>query len=171
MFSDAANLAWNGHLSKISPSGKHVLTSNIVDEILTARHDQKPVCIIGAGETTVTLKGKGIGGRNQEMALALAIDVNEKLEQFCNVENKGGLVLLSAGTDGQDGPNPAAGAMADPYQVTEAREDGLDAKQFLEDNDSFSFYSKFKNGRDLVVTGLTGTNVMDVQILLVSPPS
>lgn len=171
MFSDAANLAWNGHLSKISPSGKHVLTSNIVDEILTARHDQKPVCIIGAGETTVTLKGKGIGGRNQEMALALAIDVNEKLEQFCNVENKGGLVLLSAGTDGQDGPNPAAGAMADPYQVTEAREDGLDAKQFLEDNDSFSFYSKFKNGRDHVVTGLTGTNVMDVQILLVSPPS
>ena len=171
MFSDAANLAWNGHLSKMSPYGQHVLTSSIVNEILTARNEQKPVCIIGAGETTVTLKGKGIGGRNQEMALTLAIDIYENLEQFCNDENNGGLVLLSAGTDGQDGPNPAAGAMADPYQVTEAKEDGLDAKQFLENNDSFSFYSKFKNGRDHVVTGLTGTNVMDIQILLVSPPS
>lgn len=171
MFSDAANLAWNGHLSKMSPYGQHVLTSSIVNEILTARNEQKPVCIIGAGETTVTLKGKGIGGRNQEMALTLAIDIYENLEQFCNDENNGGLVLLSAGTDGQDGPNPAAGAMADPYQITEAKEDGLDAKQFLENNDSFSFYSKFKNGRDHVVTGLTGTNVMDIQILLVSPPS
>ena len=171
MFCDVANLAWNGHLSKMSPSSEHVLTSHIVNEILSARNDQKPVCIIGAGETTVTLKGKGTGGRNQEMALALAIDVNQNLAQYSNNENKGGLVFLSAGTDGQDGPTPAAGAIADPYQVTEAKKEGLDAEQFLENNDSYSFYSKFQNSRDHVMTGLTGTNVMDVQVLLVSPPS
>lgn len=171
MFSDVGRLAWNGCLSKTSPSSESVLTSDIVDAILSARDDKKPVCVIGAGETTVTLKGKGTGGRNQEMALALAIDVNQNIDQYSSNENQGGLLLLSAGTDGQDGPCPAAGAIAHPYQVTEARSEGLDPEEFLENNDSYSFYSKFQNGRDHIMTGLTGTNVMDVQVLLVSPPS
>ncbi|KAL9973243.1 hypothetical protein ACROYT_G019670 [Oculina patagonica] len=172
MFSDVGNLAWNACLSKTSPSSESVLTSNIVNEILSARKDKKPVCVIGAGETTVTLRGKGRGGRNQEMALALAIDVNQNIEQYSSNGNQGGgLVLLSAGTDGQDGPTPAAGAIADPFQVKEAKKEGLDPEEFLGNNDSYSFYSKFQNGRDHVMTGLTGTNVMDVQVLLVSPPS
>lgn len=172
MFSDVGNLAWNACLSKTSPSSESMLTSNIVNEILSARKDKKPVCVIGAGETTVTLRGKGRGGRNQEMALALAIDVNQNIERYTSNGNQGGgLVLLSAGTDGQDGPTPAAGAIADPFQVKEAKKEGLDPEEFLGNNDSYSFYSKFQNGRDHVMTGLTGTNVMDVQVLLVSPPS
>ena len=171
MFSDVGYLAWNGCLSKTSPSSDIVLTSNIVNEILSTRKEKKPLCVIGAGETTVTLKGKGTGGRNQEMALALAIDVNNNIERYSTEENQGGLVLLSAGTDGQDGPTPAAGAIADAYQVTEAIKEGLNPEEFLENNDSYSFYSKFKNGGDHVMTGLTGTNVMDIQVLLVSPPS
>ena len=171
MFSDIGNLAWNGCLSKTSPPSESVLTSNIVNEILSVRKDNKPVCVIGAGETTVTIRGKGKGGRNQEMALALALDVNENIKRYSSNGNQGGLVLLSAGTDGQDGPTPAAGAIADPYQVNEAKKEGLNPEQFLENNDSYSFYSKFQNGRDHVMTGLTGTNVMDIQVLLVSPPS
>lgn len=171
MFSDVGNLAWNGCLSKTSPPSESVLTSNIVNEILSVRKDKKPVCVIGAGETTVTIRGKGKGGRNQEMALALAIDVNQNIKRYSSNGNQGGLVLLSAGTDGQDGPTPAAGAIADPYQVNEAKKEGLNPEQFLENNDSYSFYSKFQNGRDHVMTGLTGTNVMDVQVLLISPPS
>lgn len=170
MFSDIGHLAWNGCLSKTSPSSESVLTGKIVNEILSARKDKKPICVIGAGETTVTLKGKGTGGRNQEMALALAIDVNQNIERYSTKENQGALVLLSAGTDGQDGPTPAAGAIADAHQVTEARKEGLNPEEFLENNDSYSFYSKFQNGRDHVMTGLTGTNVMDIQVLLVSPP-
>ena len=175
MFSDLAYLAWNGHLSKLSPVSEDVLTDDIVNKITSAQGNKKPVCIIGAGETTVTLKGTGAGGRSQEMALALAIDVNQNLDQFSSApdkssEHQGGLVLLSAGTDGQDGPTPAAGAIADPHQVMEALNEGLNPEEFLKNNDSYTFYSKFKNGQDHVITGLTGTNVMDVQVLLVSPP-
>lgn len=172
MYSDLAYLAWNGTLSELSDVSKDVLTDDIFNKIVSARHAKKPVCIIGAGETTVTLRGKGTGGRSQEMALALAIDVDHNIEQFPTdkSKNQGGLVLLSAGTDGQDGPTPAAGAIVDPYQVADARNEGLDPKEFLRNNDSYTFYSKFKNGRDHVITGLTGTNVMDIQVLLVSPP-
>lgn len=173
MFSDLAYIAWNGRPSKLSPVSEAVLTDNVINQLISARGNKKPVCIIGAGETTVTLKGNGRGGRNQEMVLALAIDVNQNIEQFSSNSDKiseGGLVLLSAGTDGQDGPTPAAGAIADPHQFSEALNDGLNPNEFLKNNDSYTFYSKFKNGRDHVITGLTGTNVMDIQVLLVSPP-
>lgn len=171
MFADVGYLAWDACLMKRSPSSESVLTSNIVNQILSARKSKKPLCIIGAGETTVTIRGKGKGGRNQEMALALALDVDKNIDRYSSNGNQGGLVLLSAGTDGQDGPTPAAGAIADPYQVNEATKEGLEPEEFLENNDSYSFYSKFQNGRDHVMTGLTGTNVMDIQVLLVSPPS
>lgn len=121
----------------------------------------KRVCILGAGETTVVVRGSGQGGRNQELALAAAIEMNElRCERHC--------ILLSAGTDGEDGPTQAAGAYAFPTLVTSAATQGLDAKTYLERNDSFSFYSRFENGRYLVNTGLTGTNVMDLQVLLLS---
>lgn len=173
MFSDLAYLAWNGHLPKLSPVSEALLTDDIVNKIISARSNKKPVCVIGAGETTVTLKGKGKGGRSQEMALALAVNVNQNIEQFSSKSDKSsdsGLVLLSAGTDGQDGPTPAAGAITDPHQVMEALDDGLNPEEFLTNNDSYTFYSNFRNGRDHVITGLTGTNVMDIQVLLVSPP-
>ena len=122
---------------------------------------KKSVCILGAGETTVSVHGNGRGGRNQELALAAAIEMNKS-------QSEGNRLLLSAGTDGQDGPTPAAGAYAFPKLITMAAAQGLDGMAYLENNDSFSFYSQFENGKYLVNTGLTGTNVMDLQVLLLS---
>jgi glycerate 2-kinase len=121
----------------------------IVKEILTAgRPVRCPACLLSGGETTVTVRGKGLGGRNQEFVLAAAI----ALEGF------GPVTIFSAGTDGLDGPTDAAGAMADE------RTPMLDARQFLDNNDSYHFFEKLDA---LVKTGPTGTNVMDVRILLV----
>jgi hydroxypyruvate reductase len=113
-----------------------------------------PACIISGGETTVTITGKGLGGRNQEFALAAAIDISEK-------EN---IVILSGGTDGTDGPTDAAGAIADGTTVARARSKALDPQDFLRRNDSYHF---FKELDDLIITGPTRTNVMDIYILLV----
>lgn len=113
----------------------------------------KPACILSGGETTVTVKGHGLGGRNQEFALAGALEIGG-LEQ---------VVLLSGGTDGTDGPTDAAGAIADHTTLGRARLKGLDPKEHLENNDAYPF---FKGLGDLLITGPTYTNVMDVRILL-----
>jgi glycerate 2-kinase len=118
-----------------------------------ARQARGPVCLLSGGETTVTLRGKGVGGRNQEFALAAAIAI----------EGQPDMLLLSAGTDGVDGPPTAAGATATGGTVTRARELGLDAADHLARNDSYPFFDALG---DLVRTGPTGTNVMDLQILL-----
>lgn len=110
--------------------------------------------LVSGGETTVTVRGGGTGGRNTELALAFAIEA----------DGLRGVTLLSAGTDGNDGPTDAAGAFADGSTVTEARARGPEAGEYLEDNDSYSF---FKAAGGLFVTGPTGTNVMDVQMVLV----
>ncbi|HXG51127.1 MAG TPA: glycerate kinase [candidate division Zixibacteria bacterium] len=115
---------------------------------------QPPACIISGGETTVTVRGPGRGGRNQEFALAFALEI-DGLE---------GTVLLSAGTDGIDGPTDAAGAVADGQTAQRAAAAGIDPRGALERNDS---YSVFRSLGDLIVTGPTRTNVMDVQLLLV----
>jgi glycerate 2-kinase len=121
----------------------------IVKEILTAgRPVRRPACLLSGGETTVTVRGKGLGGRNQEFVLAAAI----ALEGFAPV------TIFSAGTDGLDGPTDAAGAIADE------RTPLAGAREFLDDNDSYHFFEKLDA---LVKTGPTGTNVMDVRILLV----
>ncbi len=113
-----------------------------------------PACLISGGETTVTLHGKGLGGRNQEFALAAAIDL----------AGIPGVVVLSGGTDGTDGPTDAAGAIADGDTVARARRQGLDAWHFLAENDSYHFFNPLG---DLIRTGPTNTNVMDVRLLLV----
>jgi len=121
----------------------------IVREVLTAgRPVRRPACLLSGGETTVTVRGKGLGGRNQEFVLAAAI----ALEGF------GPATIFSAGTDGLDGPTDAAGAIADQ------RVPLVDAQQFLDNNDSYHFFEKWNA---LVKTGPTGTNVMDIRILLV----
>ena len=114
------------------------------------RPAKPPVCIITGGETTVTLAGNGLGGRNQEFVLAAAIDL-------AGVPN---VVFLSAGTDGTDGPTDAAGAIADGNTLRRNPE----ARRFLADNDSYHYFESLK---DLVITGPTNTNVMDVRIVLV----
>lgn len=113
-----------------------------------------PACVISGGETTVTIHGDGTGGRNQEFALAAALDI-AGLEA---------VVVLSAGTDGTDGPTEAAGAIADGTTVQRARERGLDPRQFLHRNDAYHFFTALD---DLLMTGPTGTNVMDVHLILV----
>lgn len=113
-----------------------------------------PVCLITGGETTVTLKGQGKGGRNQEFALAAALDIAGLAD----------VVVLSAGTDGTDGPTDAAGAVADGETVARARALGLSPRVALETNDAYPFFEKLG---DLLLTGPTRTNVMDVRLVLV----
>ncbi|MGI8741076.1 MAG: glycerate kinase type-2 family protein [Bryobacteraceae bacterium] len=113
-----------------------------------------PACIISGGETTVTIRGKGKGGRNQEFALAAAIEI----------DGLRGVTILSAGTDGTDGPTDAAGAIATGETLNRARQQKLDATKYLADNDSYHFFGPLG---DLIKTGPTGTNVMDVRIVLV----
>jgi len=110
----------------------------------------RPACVISGGETTVTLRGNGSGGRNQEFVLAAALDI-AGLERT---------VVLSGGTDGTDGPTDAAGAIADG--CTLAR--GPEAQKYLDTNDSYHYFEELG---DLVITGPTNTNVMDVRVMLV----
>ncbi len=118
--------------------------------VATGRPVRRPACIISGGETTVTLRGDGKGGRNQEFVLAAAIDI-------AGLE---GVVVLSAGTDGTDGPTDAAGAIADGRTL----ERNPCAAEFLARNDAYHYFEPLG---DLVLTGPTGTNVMDVRIVLV----
>lgn len=105
--------------------------------------------ILSGGETTVTVRGDGLGGRNQELALSASIEL-------AGLKKVG---IISFSTDGIDGPTDAAGAIADGFTVRRARELGLDPMSYLERNDSYHF---FKNLKDLLITGQTGTNVMDL---------
>jgi glycerate-2-kinase len=109
--------------------------------------------IVAGGETVVTVKGSGKGGRNQEIALAAAIEISGRRD----------VTVLSFSTDGIDGPTDAAGAIADSGTVERAAERGMVAERHLADNDS---YPLFKNLGDLLVTGPTGTNVNDVSIAI-----
>jgi len=127
----------------------------MVKEILAAgRPVRRPACLLSGGETTVTVRGNGLGGRNQEFVLAAAIAL----------EGKGPVIIFSAGTDGLDGPTDAAGAIADERTIARAQELKLDAREFLRNNDSYHFFGPLDA---LVKTGPTGTNVMDVRILLI----
>ncbi|HAY39917.1 MAG TPA: glycerate kinase, partial [Desulfobacteraceae bacterium] len=111
--------------------------------------------ILSGGETTVTISGNGLGGRNQEFALSAAIDISGKKN----------IVMLSGGTDGNDGPTDAAGAFSDTFTLKRAEKLGLDPYRFLANNDSYHFFQKLG---DLFITGPTNTNVMDLRIVLVT---
>jgi hydroxypyruvate reductase len=115
-------------------------------------------CLLCGGETTVTVRGTGKGGRNQEFALAFALEI----------EGLRGVSLLSAGTDGSDGPTDAAGAMVDGNTASRARRLGLDPLRYLDNNDAYTFFQQFDAASGAhchIKTGPTGTNVMDIQIV------
>ena len=131
-----------------------VLTAIAKEVRSSANPIPAPACILCGGETTVTLQGDGKGGRNQEFALAAALIID-------GMEN---VVVLSAGTDGTDGPTDAAGAIADGTTVTRAKAKGLDPLNYLRRNDAYHFLQALG---DLVITGPTRTNVMDVYMVLV----
>ncbi len=117
----------------------------------------RPLCLLAGGELTVTVKGRGRGGRNTEFVLA----------SLCEMEKAGvrdlDWLILSLGTDGIDGTSDAAGAWADLRTVHSARALGLNPADYLDDNDSYGF---FKQTGNLIVTGPTGTNVMDLRVFL-----
>lgn len=121
----------------------------------SGRPIRAPACVISGGETTVTIRGNGMGGRNQEFALAAAIDL----------DRLPGVAILSAGTDGTDGPTDAAGAIATGETMARARKQGLHGAAFLANNDSYHFFERVGG---LIKTGPTNTNVMDVRLILVS---
>ncbi len=128
--------------------------AGIAKEILKSGHPlSPPACVLSGGETTVTIMGRGLGGRNQEFVLAAAIGLN----------GREGIVVLSAGTDGTDGPTDAAGAVADSQTIQRAEALGLNPADFLSNNDAYHFFEKLE---DLVKTGPTNTNVMDLRIVL-----
>ncbi len=118
-----------------------------------------PVCLLVGGETTVTLgSDAGKGGRNQEFTLAALLALGRRND----------VVILSGGTDGEDGPTDAAGAVADSTTLEKAAKLGLDPQQSLDRHDAYPF---FEATSDLLKTGLTQTNVMDVRVILVGTPS
>jgi glycerate-2-kinase len=117
----------------------------------------RPLCLLAGGELTVTVKGRGRGGRNTEFVLAALVEMAR-----AEVEGLDWLIL-SLGTDGIDGPTDAAGAYADVMTIKTAAALGLDPAAYLDDNDSYYF---FKQTGNLIVTGPTGTNVMDLRLFL-----
>jgi len=156
----AAALGYNAIILSSSIEGETREVAKVHTAI--AREIQKsgnpvptPGCIISGGETTVTIRGDGLGGRNMEFVLAAAIEI----------DGVDGVTLLSGGTDGTDGPTDAAGAVADGSTVGSARERGVDAARYLGNNDSYHF---FEATGDLLITGPTMTNVMDLRIFLVT---
>jgi glycerate 2-kinase len=114
-----------------------------------------PACVISGGETTVTIRGHGLGGRNQEFALAAALDI----------EGQRNVVILSGGTDGTDGPTDASGAIVDGATVARAQALGFNAAGSLANNDSYHLFEAIGG---LIKTGPTGTNVADIQVILVN---
>jgi len=123
--------------------------------IATGNPIRRPACVLSGGETTVTVSGAGLGGRNQEFALAAA----------AAIDGAEGVVVLSGGTDGTDGPTDAAGGVVDGTTLQRGRDKGLDAADFLRGNDSHTFLSAVG---DLLVTGPTFTNVMDLRLVLIA---
>jgi glycerate 2-kinase len=113
----------------------------------------KPCGIVAGGETTVTVVGSGRGGRNQEIALSASLKIS----------GMKGVVVASLSTDGIDGPTDAAGAIVDGKTVARSHKQRLDANSCLTNNDSYSFFSKLD---DIILTGLTGTNVNDVSVVV-----
>ena len=137
-----------------------VYLADLAKMVRSSRKGGKPLCLLSGGETTVNVKGNGKGGRNQELALAFALEI----------EGIDGVTMLSAGTDGTDGPTDAAGAMVDGNTAIKARQFGLDPAEYLKNNDSYNFFNRLDSltgEKSHLITGPTGTNVMDMQIIAV----
>ncbi|MDD5644971.1 MAG: glycerate kinase [bacterium] len=130
--------------------------SAVAKEVLMSDNPvKKPACIISGGETTVTVKGNGKGGRNMEFCLACA----------GHISGFGNIVIASVGTDGTDGPTDSAGAIIDSGTFKKALNKKCSPGEYLENNDSYNFFRKCGG---LYITGPTGTNVMDIRIVLVT---
>jgi glycerate-2-kinase len=130
-----------------------VYGSILVEEALEDSPIKKPAAIVAGGETTVTVRGSGVGGRNQELVLSASV----KIQNLKNV------AVASIGTDGVDGLTDAAGAVADGKTIQRASEENLNPKEYLDNNDSHRFFKKLG---DLIFTGPTGVNLMDITVMV-----
>ncbi len=158
----ARGLGFNPHVLTRSLEGEaRQVARDFIDLARRTRAGHGPValpaCVLASGETTVTVRGSGTGGRCQEFTLAAALEM----------EGLDGVVVLAAGTDGTDGPTAAAGAVADGLTARRARERQLDLRARLEANDSHPVFACLD---DLVVTGPTNTNLLDLYVLMVGEP-
>lgn len=158
----AANLGFNPILLSTVDQGEARDTARIYVALLASlfsrrRRSGMPLCLLAGGELTVTVKGRGRGGRNQEFVLASLIEAKEQ-----KIENENWMIL-SLGSDGIDGPTDAAGAWIFPSSREKARRLGLRPEEFLENNDSYNFFTQMNS---LILTGPTHTNVMDFRIFL-----
>ncbi len=150
---------YSDHLCGEARTVGATLVAQCIKRRLKSPPQNTPLALLAGGETTVSLKGKGRGGRNQEMALAFAIAAKQQ-------GLTGNWVFLSGGTDGLDGPTDAAGGIVDPNTIKRMVKVGINPTEQLENNDS---YTALKASDDLLITGATGTNVADLQILLIQP--
>lgn len=153
------------HLSGEAKDIAKFFSSIAIDGIKDNLDFKKPVAFIAGGETTVTIKGNGKGGRNLEMVLAFLVDLikyNDLSEYKDKIRNE--IFFLSAGTDGTDGPTDAAGAIFSGKILDKMEKYKLDPVKYLENNDSYNFFDKCQG---LIKTGPTNTNVCDIQILLI----
>ncbi|CAG7728845.1 unnamed protein product [Allacma fusca] len=132
-----------------------------LNNLIDARRQRRDLCLLLGGETTVKVIGNGIGGRNQELALSAAC-------QLHHLKPKSGITILSAGTDGIDGPCDMAGAVVNSLLVQEAIAQTISPADFLDNNDTYNFYKQVFSGHNHVHTGHTGTNVCDIILILIS---
>jgi hydroxypyruvate reductase len=156
----AAEAATRGyHVTQIDDpvvgDARTVATSHVRAVFARAAGVGRPACVVSSGETTVHVTGHGKGGRNQEFALAAAAVLTGSAPT----------VVASVGTDGIDGPTDAAGALTDSTTLDRARAAGLVPDRFLFDNNAYAFFDALG---DLIHTGPTGTNVGDLQIILLA---
>jgi hydroxypyruvate reductase len=147
----ARRLGYRPHLLTLELQGEAREVAQTL--VARARRLEPPACLIAAGETTVTVKGKGRGGRCQEFALAAALEITPA----------DSLTVLAAGTDGSDGPTDAAGAIVDADSVTRGMRAGGNARRAMEDNDAYRFLTA---SGDLIVSGATRTNLLDLYLVL-----
>jgi hydroxypyruvate reductase/glycerate 2-kinase len=140
-------------------SEREAWTQSAIGNLRTAICTPKPLCILSGGETTVTLPPRhGKGGRNQEFVLAMVRKLGARQMR--------GITILCAGTDGEDGPTDAAGAIADQALAAEAEDQKISKTDYLGQHNAYPFFEKLGG---LFKTGLTHTNVMDLRVMLIAP--
>jgi glycerate-2-kinase len=124
--------------------------------------ERRAFCLLAGGELTVTVKGKGKGGRNTEFVLACLTEIARRQEEFTGYD----WLIMSLATDGRDGPTDSAGAWIVPETLVQTRAKNIEPEEFLKNNDSYNFFREIGG---LLFTGPTGTNVMDLRFFLLAP--
>lgn len=144
--------------------------NHISNSVNKAHNMNKDICVIAGADLDVHVKGTGIGGKNMEAALAAAIQMQEEFRVKEMNVTESHMCFLSCDSDGYDGVTEMAGAVVDQALLDKVEASGVSMKEYLTNNDSFTFFREVNNGGNIVRTNLTGTNIMDVVILIVQMP-